>query len=241
MSPEILHYVRPRFSAINEENVSARNSVGSPYLFSRHFSFRFKPSYFSNIILSQVRVIMRFSALKIGWVVCRSVCRSSWNSFGFCFCRFPALSKHVLRVILFSSSEQVKWSYARWIVAMMQSAKLLRNAAIFNDDRNSTCQVSNISNSVCAVSFRISTSRPNPAWTEFWPVLRERPLFIHLVPKTGLVFFGQLRDWSCSHIENSLSWLVSVFGMLNTSREREIFYLKTAFRQYLMESLAKRP
>ena len=144
--------------------------------------------------------------------------------------RTSFLSPHVLHVVEPVSCKQMVRIHTFRIIAFVKHPKFSR-VSMRNRPRNSVWESSEFFEHEPSVSMRAFTPGPNPAPAKLFP--NYRTFLIYLRPESSLVFFRKFRDWSCSHIANCLSFVVSVFqrlqplaNALNLQSEK---YLSTVF------------
>lgn len=130
----------------------------------------------------------------------------------------PSFCLSVSIIVKMSSEPEMLWINACSIVACMTNKHSIWDCAIRDKPRNPMCDEFPASRSRAkpdsAIPTPFSSGRPFPTWSNLWSDYRAA--LVHLPPKSILVIFRQLWDWSCSHMRNSLSLLVSVFRVLIT-------------------------
>lgn len=134
-----------------------------------------------------------------------------------------SLAHHVVGIVGMSSFKKMIWIYTDRIIAFVKRQKCFRHFPCVDMEQNTSSQKTDFSKRKNPVSLNDFRSSPYPAFADGRAVRLYRTVFIHVAPESSLVFFRQLRDWSCSHIAKSLSFVVSVFRRLISSGEREYF------------------
>lgn len=184
--------------------VQSQNSRGSP----------FGPSlpHLTDHIICHFGIISSLSSLRFFGMLSSPASVSSGKPFRVRESSIPIFIPHVTHVLCVRSSSDVIRVAEGRVVALVKCFKAACYWAIGQRPRNSARIKKTVPYSKHSVSRFRERRCPNPARSKLFP--NNWTVFVNLGPETVLVFLRQFRDWFCSHIANSISFLVSVFRWL---------------------------
>ncbi len=146
-----------------------------------------KPSYLNNFFGSKFGILVTFTAPRNS---------SHYFTKPLSACCAP-LVRHIFRILLTRSKKQMRRIAAWWVIAFVQNPKPLRDWPITQHPRQSVRQREDFFGHVKEpISMSAFACGPNPAPPNL--LSNYRAVLVHLGPKSSLVIFRQLRDWSCS-------------------------------------------
>lgn len=128
---------------------------------------------------------------------------------------FPLHS--ISRVVLLCSLVKMCFSYALWIVALMENPFSIRNPAMVKFPRNPMGCLQFPVMLHLSIPLILECRRPFPTPAEMWTVFRGRSIFIYSRPKSALKGFLKILHSRCHHFLIVLR-ATTFFRMVHTRR-----------------------
>jgi hypothetical protein len=115
---------------------------------------------------------------------CATVGRASRNAVGMASRRAPALLNHISAVGSMGRREQMRWVYARWVIALMGAIKLSRQETVRQREGVPMGEHVAVVKREGAIAVVVASANPNPTRSEVGTVRGDWPVFINLPPES---------------------------------------------------------
>jgi len=149
---------------------------------------------------------------------------SSWSGCAFSYRATSAFFRAIAHIVSMCSKEKMGWIATWRVIAFVKALPIFKFTTVGNKPRDTMACDDNFPNMEIAISEIPLSTLPLPAF--IWDSN------FNVTPKSGLVFFGKIRDFSKSFHASLFRVKVSAHQVLNTLFGRDHFDLVVLIGQF---------
>lgn len=117
---------------------------------------------------------------------------------------------HIVQIVLLGASKQMCWIHAVVNITGVTDKKSGSDALVVDQESHAMRRNCSSRSFKVAISVRPSPTRPEPAFTKFWSMIRNGARFVYELPKPLDVLFGKLLSlgrWLTNFVLHSITFV----------------------------------